>query len=185
MGVVLHSSQIELRNKYPISATWYNWVICRHSTSRLVVEFSWPSVRAHRRSSAVKLIVARCIIVAIFGRELESRSIDKHQITLVLRPYRTFPDDKKNTCSLFKLYSVQCGIDKWLFLLQILITLELDAWRMSEVSFPKVLWERDTGDAGAMESCYKLYTWINHTVLMLLFQIFWKVSQISDYLTGK
>ncbi|KAG6444743.1 hypothetical protein O3G_MSEX003517 [Manduca sexta] len=36
-----------------------------------------------------------------------------------------------------------------------------------------------------MESCYKLYTWINHTVLMLLFQIFWKVSQISDYLKGK
>ncbi|CAB3247630.1 unnamed protein product [Arctia plantaginis] len=56
---------------------------------------------------------------------------------------------------------------------------------MSEVSFPKVLWERDTGDAGAMDSCYKLYTWINHTVLMLLFQIFWKVSQISDYITGK
>lgn len=56
---------------------------------------------------------------------------------------------------------------------------------MSEVSFPKLLWERETGGAGAMESCYKLYTWINHTVLMLIFQIFWKVNQISDYLTGK
>ncbi|CAH0584411.1 unnamed protein product [Chrysodeixis includens] len=56
---------------------------------------------------------------------------------------------------------------------------------MSEFSFPKVLWERESGGAGAMESCYKLYTWINHTVLMLLFQIFWKVSQISDYFTGK
>ncbi|XP_021193269.1 uncharacterized protein LOC110378370 [Helicoverpa armigera] len=56
---------------------------------------------------------------------------------------------------------------------------------MSEFSFPKVLWERESGGAGAMDSCYKLYTWINHTVLMLLFQIFWKVSQLSDYLTGK
>ncbi|XP_063828279.1 uncharacterized protein LOC135077649 [Ostrinia nubilalis] len=36
-----------------------------------------------------------------------------------------------------------------------------------------------------MESCYKLYTWINHTVLMLLFQIFWKMSQISDYFREK
>lgn len=55
---------------------------------------------------------------------------------------------------------------------------------MSEVSVSKLVWERDT-DAGAMESCVKLYTWINHTVLMLLFQIFWKVSQISDYFKGK
>lgn len=56
---------------------------------------------------------------------------------------------------------------------------------MSEFSFPKVLWERESSGAGAMESCYKLYTWVNHTVLMLLFQIFWKVSQITDYFTGK
>ncbi|CAH2240662.1 jg22758 [Pararge aegeria aegeria] len=41
------------------------------------------------------------------------------------------------------------------------------------------LWDRERG--GAMESCYKLYTWINHTLLMLLVQMFWKVSQISDY----
>ncbi|KAJ0178180.1 hypothetical protein K1T71_006003 [Dendrolimus kikuchii] len=46
------------------------------------------------------------------------------------------------------------------------------------------MWEREES-AGAMESCYKLYTWINHTVLMLLFQIFWKVTQISDYFKGK
>ncbi|XP_049874356.1 uncharacterized protein LOC126372572 [Pectinophora gossypiella] len=51
---------------------------------------------------------------------------------------------------------------------------------MSEVSLLKILWER-----GAMESCYKLYTWINHTLLMLLLQIFWKMSQISDYFKGK
>ncbi|XP_038206356.1 uncharacterized protein LOC119828306 [Zerene cesonia] len=38
---------------------------------------------------------------------------------------------------------------------------------------------------GAMESCYKLYTWINHTLLMLLLQIFWKMSQISDYFKQK
>ncbi|CAH1638601.1 unnamed protein product [Spodoptera littoralis] len=56
---------------------------------------------------------------------------------------------------------------------------------MSEFSFPKVLWERESAGVSAMDSCYKLYTWVNHTVLMLLFQIFWKVSQISDYLTGK
>lgn len=53
-------------------------------------------------------------------------------------------------------------------------------WRMSEVSLSKFLWER-----GAMESCYKLYTWINHTLLMLLLQIFWKMSQISDFFKEK
>ncbi|XP_026316865.1 uncharacterized protein LOC113227969 [Hyposmocoma kahamanoa] len=51
---------------------------------------------------------------------------------------------------------------------------------MSEVSLSKFLWER-----GAMESCYKLYTWINHTLLMLLLQIFWKMSQISDFFKEK
>ncbi|XP_039755438.1 uncharacterized protein LOC120630315 [Pararge aegeria] len=45
------------------------------------------------------------------------------------------------------------------------------------------LWDRERG--GAMESCYKLYTWINHTLLMLLVQMFWKVSQISDYFKPK
>lgn len=43
-------------------------------------------------------------------------------------------------------------------------------------------WDRERG---AMESCYKLYTWINHTLLMLLVQMFWKVSQISDYFKHK
>ncbi|XP_041987081.1 uncharacterized protein LOC121738882 [Aricia agestis] len=38
---------------------------------------------------------------------------------------------------------------------------------------------------GAMESCYKLYTWINHTLLMLLLQVFWKISQISDFFKQK
>ncbi|XP_047993219.1 palmitoyl-protein thioesterase 1-like isoform X2 [Leguminivora glycinivorella] len=52
---------------------------------------------------------------------------------------------------------------------------------MSEFSLSK-LWEREEG---AMESCYKLYTWINHTLLMLLLQIFWKMSQISDYFKEK
>ncbi|OWR53606.1 hypothetical protein KGM_213553 [Danaus plexippus plexippus] len=36
-----------------------------------------------------------------------------------------------------------------------------------------------------MESCYKLYTWINNTLLMLLVQMFWKISQISDYFKQK
>lgn len=56
---------------------------------------------------------------------------------------------------------------------------------MSEVPFSNIVWEKEREDAGAMESCYKLYTWINQTVLMLLFQIFWKVSQISDFFNGK
>ncbi|CAH4006691.1 uncharacterized protein LOC123712108 [Pieris brassicae] len=38
---------------------------------------------------------------------------------------------------------------------------------------------------GVMESCYKLYTWINHTLLMLLMQILWKISQISNYFKQK
>ncbi|KAM3966258.1 uncharacterized protein ACR2FA_012563 [Aphomia sociella] len=56
---------------------------------------------------------------------------------------------------------------------------------MSEFSLSKLLWVRDSEGAGTMESCYKLYTWINHTVLMLLLQIFWKMSQISDYFKDK
>ncbi|CAK1544974.1 unnamed protein product, partial [Leptosia nina] len=38
---------------------------------------------------------------------------------------------------------------------------------------------------GVMESWYKLYTWVNYTVLMLLLQIFWKISQISNYFKQK
>ncbi|XP_028038581.1 uncharacterized protein LOC114249274 [Bombyx mandarina] len=53
---------------------------------------------------------------------------------------------------------------------------------MSE--FTKSEWKK-VSEGGAMETCHKLYTWVNHTVLMLLFQIFWKVSQISDYLKGR
>ncbi|XP_063623539.1 uncharacterized protein LOC134795580 [Cydia splendana] len=52
---------------------------------------------------------------------------------------------------------------------------------MSEFSLSKQ-WVREEA---AMESCYKLYTWINHTLLMLLIQIFWKMSQISDYFKEK
>ncbi|XP_050351650.1 uncharacterized protein LOC126774257 [Nymphalis io] len=52
---------------------------------------------------------------------------------------------------------------------------------MTEVPLP-FLWDRERG---VMESCYKLYTWINHTLLMLLVQMFWKVSQISDYFKQK
>ncbi|CAH0729911.1 unnamed protein product, partial [Brenthis ino] len=52
---------------------------------------------------------------------------------------------------------------------------------MPDVLLP-FLWDRERG---AMESCYKLYTWINHTLLMLLVQMFWKVSQISDYFKQK
>ncbi|XP_068618386.1 uncharacterized protein [Battus philenor] len=55
---------------------------------------------------------------------------------------------------------------------------------MTEVSLSKFMWERER-EGRAMESCYKLYTWINHTVLMLLLQIFWKMSQISDYFKEK
>ncbi|CAH2039472.1 unnamed protein product, partial [Iphiclides podalirius] len=55
---------------------------------------------------------------------------------------------------------------------------------MVEVSLSKFMWERER-ERRVMESCYKLYTWINHTVLMLLLQIFWKVSQISDYFKEK
>ncbi|XP_053606212.1 uncharacterized protein LOC128672816 [Plodia interpunctella] len=54
---------------------------------------------------------------------------------------------------------------------------------MSEFSL-KLAWHRDS-EGGAMESCYKLYTWINHTLLMLLLQIFWKMSQISDFFKEK
>ncbi|XP_059054043.1 uncharacterized protein LOC131848259 [Achroia grisella] len=56
---------------------------------------------------------------------------------------------------------------------------------MSEFSLSKLLWVRDSEGAGAMESCYKLYTWVSHTILMLLLQIFWKMSQISDYFKDK
>ncbi|XP_045451100.1 uncharacterized protein LOC123659994 [Melitaea cinxia] len=52
---------------------------------------------------------------------------------------------------------------------------------MTEVPLP-FLWSRETG---VMESCYKLYKLINHTLLMLLVQMFWKVSQISDYFKPK
>ncbi|CAK1586031.1 unnamed protein product [Parnassius mnemosyne] len=55
---------------------------------------------------------------------------------------------------------------------------------MIEVSLTKSMWERER-EGLTMESCYKLYTWINHTVLMLLLQIFWKMSQISDYFKEK
>ncbi|KPI97268.1 PREDICTED: uncharacterized protein LOC106121501 [Papilio xuthus] len=55
---------------------------------------------------------------------------------------------------------------------------------MTEVTFSKLMWERER-EGRAMESCYKLYTWINHTILMLLLQIFWKMSQISDYFKEK
>ncbi|KPJ07275.1 hypothetical protein RR48_07691 [Papilio machaon] len=55
---------------------------------------------------------------------------------------------------------------------------------MTEVTFSKFMWEREK-EGRAMESCYKLYTWINHTILMLLLQIFWKMSQISDYFKEK
>ncbi|XP_072947367.1 uncharacterized protein [Epargyreus clarus] len=54
---------------------------------------------------------------------------------------------------------------------------------MTEVSFLRIVCDRE--GEGAMDSCYKLYTWINHTLLMLLLQIFWKMSQISDYFKGK
>ncbi|XP_052754911.1 uncharacterized protein LOC128201570 [Galleria mellonella] len=56
---------------------------------------------------------------------------------------------------------------------------------MSEFSLSKLMWVSYSEGAGAMESCYKLYTWINHTILMLLLQIFWKMSQISDYFRDK
>lgn len=60
-------------------------------------------------------------------------------------------------------------------------------WRMSEIPITKLVWEREREEngAGAMESCVKLYAWINHTILMLIFQIFWKFNQISDYFMGK
>lgn len=48
--------------------------------------------------------------------------------------------------------------------------------------FSKCAWD---SDFTAMESCYKLYTWINDTILMLLLQIFWKMSQISEYFKDK
>lgn len=49
--------------------------------------------------------------------------------------------------------------------------------------FPKCSW--DFCELTVMESCYKLYTWINDMILMLLLQIFWKMSQISDYFQEK
>ncbi|RVE47865.1 hypothetical protein evm_007496 [Chilo suppressalis] len=56
---------------------------------------------------------------------------------------------------------------------------------MSECSLSKILWEQEENRSGVMESCYKLYTWLNHTLLMLLLQIFWKMNQISDYFRDK
>ncbi|CAG9793970.1 unnamed protein product [Diatraea saccharalis] len=56
---------------------------------------------------------------------------------------------------------------------------------MSECSLSKILWEREENASRVMESCYKLYTWLNHTLLMLLLQIVWKVNQLSDYFREK
>lgn len=58
---------------------------------------------------------------------------------------------------------------------------------MSEIPITKLVWEREREEngVGAMESCVKLYAWISHTILMLIFQIFWKFNQISDYFMGK
>ncbi|CAG9088540.1 unnamed protein product [Plutella xylostella] len=49
--------------------------------------------------------------------------------------------------------------------------------------FSKCLWENT--ELNAMESCYKLYTWVNDALLMLVVQIIWKLSQITEYFRVK
>lgn len=152
-----------------------NWVIFRHSPC-CEVEFSGPPpVRVHWWSRTVKPIVS--LQLSTLFRSPHLNQFDKP----ANYPWNWIVADVPRS-----FFDIQIRISVCVLRIPNLNSTRLpnypskSEWRMSEVSLSKYLWER-----GAMESCYKLYTWINHTVLMLLFQILWKMSQISDYFKEK